>query len=986
MMAFQHGVDDLILLDDISNEGILNTLRSRYNANLIYTYIGQVLIAINPYQQLPVYGPNVIKSYQDRYIFEEPPHVYAIAEDAYRSLLTEGVNHGESGSGKTETSKFIMRYIAAVTGKTESVETVKDQILQSNPVLEAFGNAKTVQNDNSSRFGKYFEIQFNVAGDPIGGRVTNYLLEKSRVVHQARNERNFHIFYQLLEGASPAEKQEFFLSKPQDYHYLNQSGCFTVSGVDDSSEFRATRTAMNVIGLGAEEQKSVFRLVSAVLHLGNIRFADQGGKAKVENREELDVVAKLLQQDAGVIEHALISRTVTAGVGGRGSVHSVPLDVEKALYTRDALAKHLYSRVFDWLVQRINELICDDTAEFTIGVLDIYGFEIFELCINFVNEKLQQIFIDLTLKTEQEEYQDEGIKWENVAYFNNKPCVELIEGRNGIMSLLDEECVFPQGTDQSYLAKLIRQCANHQYFKSDSKALSSASFAMEHYAGTVTYSVDTFLDKNKDTLSNDLKAMLQSSRDGFIKSLFPPDVVQSMKRPPTAGLQFRNQVTGLVATLRSCTPHYIRCMRPNGIKAPNNFDERLTGNQIRYLGLLENVRVRRAGYAYRQTYEKFMHRFRILSDKTFPKWDKDARSGVQKILDDCNIKQHASGQSAYEFGKTKIFIRMPQSLFTLEELRLQKMNDVVKAIQKRWRECRHRAFNKRVRAAVPELFWGNKERRRDSVFRQYNGDYLKAKNSRMHKAIKKKYGERRLFFADKTVFVEKGKLKQRALLMTEGAFYTVGGKWRKKIQRRIPLQDIASVELSQLADGVVVLHMSNADDDAVFDSDKKTEVVAILYEISAENAREKGDAQAKGVPVTFASGNIAFKEKRSQKTLSFTRDETAGARTLLKPQGDTVAVSAATGLDRGAGPKKREKAKKPDRNIRQITRAAGGAHGMAVIARAKAQHNYTARNARELTFKAGDIINVTQKSLSGTWQGELNGKTGSFPANLCVEV
>jgi myosin-1 len=970
-MAFQHGVDDLILLDNLSNEGILATLRSRYNANLIYTYIGQVLIAINPYQQLPIYSPNVVKSYQDRYIFEEPPHVFAIAEDAYRSLLSEGVNQciiisGESGSGKTETSKFIMRYIAAVTGKTESVEQVKDQILQSNPVLEAFGNAKTVQNDNSSRFGKYFEIQFNVAGDPIGGRITNYLLEKSRVIHQAKNERNFHIFYQLLQGASAAEKQELYLTKPQDYFYLNQSDCFHVNGVDDSSEFRATRTAMNVIGLGADEQKSVLRLIAAVLHLGNIRFVNQGSKAQVENREVLEILSKLLQQS--------------------------PQLIEKALYMRDALAKHLYSRVFDWLVQRINELICDDTAEFNIGVLDIYGFEIFQsnsfeqLCINFVNEKLQQIFIDLTLKTEQEEYQDEAIKWENVSYFNNKPCVELIEGRNGIMSILDEECLFPQGTDQTYLAKLIRVCSNHKFFKSMDPKVQSNVFSMEHYAGEVTYTVDTFLDKNKDTLSNDLKEMLQSSHDAFIRSLFPPDVVQSIKRPPTAGLQFRNQVTGLVTTLRSCTPHYIRCMRPNAIKAPNNFDDALASNQVRYLGLLENVRVRRAGYAYRQTYEKFMHRFRILSDKTFPHWDKDARSCVQKILDECNIKQHSGPQSAYEFGKTKVFIRLPQTLFTLEELRLQKMNDVIKAIQKRWRECRHRAFNKRVRAAVPELFWGNKERRRDSVFRQYNGDYLKAKNTRLHKTIKKKYGERRLFFADKVVMIERGKLKQRGLLMTEGAFYTIGGSWRKKIDKRIPLQDIISAELSQLADGIVVLHMSNSDDDVVFESEKKTEVVAVLYEISAESAKEKGDPQAKGTPVAFASPSIIYRERKAQKTLNFVKDESAGLKAVIKPQGDTVVVSIGSGLDRTAGPKRKEKAKKPDRGIRQITRAAGGAHGLNVVARMKASHNYTARNARELSFRVGDIINVTQKSLSGTWQGELNGKTGSFPANLCIEV
>jgi myosin-1 len=999
-MAFAHGVDDLVLLEDISNEGILATLKSRYNANLIYTYIGQVLIAVNPYQQLPIYGPNVVKTYQDRYIFEEPPHVYAIAEDAYHSLLTEGVNQtiiisGESGSGKTETSKFIMRYIAAVSGKGESVETVKDQILQSNPVLEAFGNAKTVQNDNSSRFGKYFEIQFNVAGDPTGGRITNYLLEKSRVVRQAKGERNFHIFYQLLEGASSQEKNELHLRRPQDFVYLNQSDCYTVTGVNDGAEFKTTKNAMNVIGLKEEEQAFLFRIVAAVLHLGNIRFVSEGTRTKVQNTDVLGVVAKLLGQNPRAVETALTVRTVTAGATGRlTETTSVPLDEEQANYTRDALAKTLYSRMFDWLVTRINENICDERAEFNIGVLDIYGFEIFEynsfeqLCINFVNEKLQQIFIDLTLKTEQEEYQQEGIRWENVQYFDNKPCVDLIEGRGGIMSLLDEECVFPQGTDATFLAKLNRQCKNHQYFRSfDAKvAERNLCFGMEHYAGTVTYTVDGFLDKNKDTLFKDLRNILQASSDPLLAQLFPPDAVSSNKRPPTASLQFRNQVTALVTTLRSCTPHYIRCIRPNAQKMPNRLEDQLTGNQVRYLGLLENVRVRRAGYAYRQTYEKFMHRFRILSDKTFPRWDGNAQSGVQMILKEVNIKQNAGDRSAYEFGRTKIFIRNPQTLFTLEDLRLQKLNDVIKIIQKRWRECRGRAFARRVRQTVPDLFWGNKERRRDSVFRHYEGDYLKIKNSRIHKGIKGKFKEKRVLFSDKVREVEKGKPKDRLLVATEGALYVIGGTFRKKVVRRLPVAETTSIELSQFADGIVVFHMRD-NQDGVFEIEKKTELVAALYAASVEAAREAGEADPKGIPVTFASGtSLTYQEKRTQRTILFSKDETLAGKVVIRPHGDSVQVLTSSGLDKSAGPRKRDKAKKPEK-MRQINKAGGlGSHAINVVCSVKALHDYTARNARELSFKAGDVIQVTQKSVSGSWQGLLHGKTGVFPANYVTEI
>jgi len=1001
-MAFQHGVDDLVLLENISNEGILATLKSRYNANLIYTYIGQVLIAVNPYQQLPIYGPTVIKSYQDRYIFEEPPHVYAIAEHAYHSLLSEGINQaiiisGESGSGKTETSKLIMRYIAAVSGKGESVEKVKDQILQSNPVLESFGNAKTVQNDNSSRFGKYFEIQFNIAGDPTGGRITNYLLEKSRVVRQAKGERNFHIFYQLLEGASSQEKNELHLGRVQDYHYLRQSDCYSVTGVNDGVEFKNTKVALGVLGFAPEEQAFLFRMISVVLHLGNINFVSEGSRTKVQNSDVLGAVARLLGQDARTVEHALTVRTVTAGATGRSTESTaVPLDEDQARYTRDALAKTLYSRMFDWLVTRINENMCDNTAEFNIGVLDIYGFEIFEynsfeqLCINFVNEKLQQIFIDLTLKTEQEEYMQEGIKWENVQYFDNKPCCELIEGRGGIMSLLDEECVFPQGTDATFLAKVHRQCKSHPYFRPpDSKAQATQvnSFAMEHYAGTVTYSVDTFLDKNKDTLFNDLKDMLQSSKDGLLAKMFPPDAVSSNKRPPTAGLQFRNQVTSLVTTLRSCTPHYIRCIRPNAQKAPNRLEDQLTANQVRYLGLLENVRVRRAGYAYRQTYEKFMHRFRILSDKTFPHFSGDAKSGVAAILKDCNVKQQGSERSAYEFGKTKIFIRDPQTLFLLEDLRLQKLNDVIKIIQKRWRDCRGRAFARRVRQTVPELFWGNKERRRDSVFRHYVGDYLKFKNSRMHKALKKKYPkEKRILFSDKARGIEKGKPKERLLVSTEHAIYVIGGTFRKKIMRRIAFSEITSMELSQLADGVVCFHTRD-NNDAVFEIEKKTEVVAALYAASVETARETGEGDPKGIAVTFTSGNtLSWSEKRSARTITFSKDEGLAGKVNIKSQGDNALVSTSSGLEKTAGPRKRDRAKKPEK-MRQINRAGGiGSHAVNVVCTVKALHNYEARNARELSFKAGDVIQVTQKSISGNWQGLLHGKTGSFPANYVTEA
>eukprot|EP00005_Dracoamoeba_jomungandri_P003003 CAMPEP_0174260130 /NCGR_PEP_ID=MMETSP0439-20130205/8860_1 /TAXON_ID=0 /ORGANISM="Stereomyxa ramosa, Strain Chinc5" /LENGTH=1002 /DNA_ID=CAMNT_0015344305 /DNA_START=46 /DNA_END=3054 /DNA_ORIENTATION=- len=999
-MAFQHGVDDLVLLEEFSNDSILDTLKSRYLANLIYTYIGEVLIAVNPYRMLPIYGNDTIKSYSGRYIFEEPPHVYSIAEHSYHSLLTEGINQciiisGESGSGKTETSKFIMKYIAAVTGDSGSVKNVKDQILQSNPVLEAFGNAKTVQNDNSSRFGKYFEIQFNYAGDPTGGRITNYLLEKSRVIGQAPNERNFHIFYQLF---SSEFKRELYLTTPEDFPYLNRNNCYTVQSIDDRRDFAETKHAMDTIGITKDEQLFLFRMVAAVLHLGTLEFTeDSNGKATVTNKEVLKVLADLLGQDPRNIEVALTNRTLEAGGGGgRGfvsgqsdDIYTVPLDKQKAIYSTNALARDLYSRMFDWLVQRINESICDTSSEFNIGVLDIYGFEIFEtnsfeqLCINFVNEKLQQIFIDLTLKSEQEEYMAEGIEWEEVQYFNNKPCVDLIEGRGGIMSLLDEECVFPQGTDESFLSKLNRQCGNNQFFVTPQKSHMgpSSTFAMEHYAGTVIYTVEGFLDKNKDTLFRDLKELLQQSEDPFIKAVFPPDVVQSRQRPPTAATQFKSQVTSLMATLRSCTPHYIRCIRPNRTKEPAKIEDDLTGAQVKYLGLLENVIVRRAGYAWRTTFVKFMHRFRILSDKTFPVWDGTPRAGVELILKECNIHQKGKDNSTYELGKTKVFIRHPQTLFTLEDLRLQKLNDILKIIQRRWRQCRGRAFARRVRQAVPELFWGNKERRRDTIFRQYLGDYLRVEDSRIHKGIKKKFKENRIVFADKVQVLERGKPKTRTVIITERAIYVIGGKFRKRVSRRLSILDIGCVVLSDLADGVLVFQMLKGDDFCL-ETSKKTEVVGGLYELSSEAAQERGDDNL--IRVEFSSDGITYTERKKKRTITFVRDDSAG-RVQIKSRGEETTVTVASGMEKTSGPGRREAPKKKERVRGGINRG-NASKKLTVICKVKALHDYDARNARELSFKAGDIIAVTQKSNSGPWQGEFGGKTGSFPATYVEEI
>jgi len=969
-------IDDLVLLDNITEQGVYDGLKKRYDNDLIYTYIGHVLVAVNPYRMLPIYGAAIIKSYQGRYIYEEPPHVYAIAEDTYKALLNEGQNQcviisGESGAGKTETSKLIMQYIAAVTGKSKSVKTIKQQILESNPVLEAFGNAKTVQNNNSSRFGKYFEIQFNYGGDPTGGRVTNYLLEKSRVVQQAQTERNFHVFYQLLAGADGKEKQTLRLTSADSFRYLSRSGCVQVAGINDAKECADTRRAMDVIGISKEEQAAAFSLVAAILHLGQFAFSPaRGGEGSaVQDAGLLQFVAGLLQVNDRMLQQALCSRSVSRGQGGKASRYVVPLAPEQAAESCDALAKALYSRMFDWLVNRINQSITDESSEFCIGVLDIYGFEIFQhnsfeqLCINFVNEKLQQIFIELTLKSEQEEYEREGIAWEAVQYFNNKPCVELMEGRAGILAILNEECIMPKGSDASLVQKLHANCGRHQYYAQGPAP--ATQFTMTHYAGDVAYTCTGFLEKNKDTLFNDLRKLCQEgSRSAFLQLLFPKVQVQSKKRPPTASSQFKTQVSALVETLMSCHPHYIRCVRPNAQKAPKLMEEGLTMNQVRYLGLVENVRVRRAGYAYRQTFDKFLRRFKLLSKRTWPSWQGSAQDGCRAILAELKV-----ADANFACGKTKIFIRQPQILFQLEELRWQKLDGVVRIIQRGWRRCRGQAYYRRIKYTTSDIFVGRKERQVMSLWRPFRGDYVGARRSGLAKALRAQYGEARVLFAAKaTKMNPRFKMQQRTLLVTTGALYNVGGVLGSKVQRRIPLEQVEGLSMSTLADCFLVVHV-RGEHAYVYNTKLRTEIVTILAEAIKEKA-------GNFPPIHFLDTIEYVRDKGKQGTIKFEKSDKVKA-VKVKSSGSTLKVTVPPGADPSLG--KKHRPKKADQAERRINRQAN-AKAPSTKWQAKALYDYKAKNARELSFRAGQIIGVSQKSNSGWWQGECNGRRGVFPA------
>ncbi|KAJ1893986.1 class II myosin, partial [Kickxella alabastrina] len=602
----QAGVSDMTMLSKITNEAINENLKMRFANADIYVNLG-------------IYTMPVLKSYENKNRMELPPHVYAIAEGAFRNMIAYKESQcviisGESGAGKTEAAKKIMEYIASVSGgDSMSIKEIKDMVLATNPLLESFGCAKTLRNNNSSRHGKYLEIQFNSGGEPVGAIITNYLLEKNRVVGQIKNERNFHIFYQFTKAASQAYRDRFGISGPESYLYTSDAGCLDVPNIDDKKEYADTLQAMNVIGITLAEQDEIHCMLATILWLGNVQFSEgDDGNSVVIDKGITDFIAYLLQVGPETVSKLMVSRTMETSRGGRrGSIYEVPLNVAQARSARDGLAKAIYDRLFDWIVVRVNQAMqARAESSYIIGVLDIYGFEIFDhnsfeqLCINYVNEKLQQIFIELTLKAEQEEYVREQIKWKPIDYFNNKIVCDLIEAKRppGVFAAMNDACATahadPKAADQS-LGQRLNACTHSKHFMQyDGK------FIIKHYAGDVTYETTGMTDKNKDQLLRDHLELCKSSGNSFLKGLFPEPLDQdSKKRPPTASDRIKQSANELVTKLMQSQPSYIRTIKPNENKSPSEFDDKRVLHQVKYLGLCENIRIRRAGYAYRQTFE-----------------------------------------------------------------------------------------------------------------------------------------------------------------------------------------------------------------------------------------------------------------------------------------------------------------------------------------------------------------------------------------------
>ncbi|CAN8021709.1 unnamed protein product [Ixodes persulcatus] len=676
------GVEDMISLGDLHEAGILRNLLIRYNENLIYTYTGSILVAVNPYQILPIYTAEQIKLYKDKKIGELPPHIFAIGDNAYTNMKRFHINQcviisGESGAGKTESTKLILQYLAAISGQHSWIE---QQILEANPILEAFGNAKTIRNDNSSRFGKYIDIHFNKQGVIEGAKIEQYLLEKSRIVSQASllplsPSRNYHIFYCMLSGLSKEDKAKLEIQDASKYHYLTQGGSITCEGRDDAAEFADIRSAMKVLMFSDHEIWDILKILAIVLHLGNIKYKP----TMIDNLDAVEIVsagsvqnaAKILEVNQQHLIDALSTRTIFA----HGDTVVSTMSVDQSKDVRDAFVKGIYGRMFVWIVNKINSAIYKPKSaaghyRTSIGVLDIFGFENFmvnsfeQFCINYANENLQQFFVRHIFKLEQEEYNLECINWQHIEFVDNQDCLDLIAVKPmNIMALIDEESKFPKGTDQTLLNKLHKtHGTNKNYLKPKSDI--NTAFGLSHFAGVVFYDARGFLEKNRDTFSADLIQLIQVSNNKFLQNLFVNDIgmgTDTRKKTPTLSAQFKRSLDSLMKALSQCHPFFIRCIKPNENKKPMMFDRELCCKQLRYSGMMETIRIRRAGYPIRHTFREFVERYRFLIPGVGPVHKVDCRAATARIT------AAVLGKADFQMGKTKVFLKDAHDLFLEQE-------------------------------------------------------------------------------------------------------------------------------------------------------------------------------------------------------------------------------------------------------------------------------------------------------------------------------
>ncbi|XP_041647355.1 unconventional myosin-VIIa [Cheilinus undulatus] len=740
------GVDDMIRLGDLNEAGLLRNLLIRHKEGLIYTYTGSILVAVNPYQLLPLYTTEHVHMYTDRRLGELPPHVFAIADSCFFNMRRNKKNQccvisGESGAGKTESTKLMLQFLAAVSGQHSWIE---QQILEANPILEAFGNAKTVRNDNSSRFGKYIDINFTKGGAIEGARIEQYLLEKSRVCRQAPEERNYHIFYYMLMGMSADQKKILSLGNAAEYDYLTMGNCTSCEGRDDVKEYAHFRSALKILMFTENDSWEISKLLAAILHLGNVKFestiVNNMEGCKIHQSSHFDMACQLMEVAPKELEKNLTDRSFMTA---RESV-TKHLTSEQAVDGRDAFVKAIYGRLFIWVVDKINTAIHkppEDTKEpqQSIGLLDIFGFENFnknsfeQLCINFANEQLQQFFVKHVFKLEQDEYARENIVWQHIDYKDNQSTLDVLASKPlNMLALIDEESSFPKGTDTTMLQKMNQHHGKGGIYIPP-KNNYETQFGVQHFAGVVYYDSKGFLEKNRDALSPDLIQLMETSANKLLKQVFESEVVtntvkkvhpkmvitaasnslrqstDSKKRVPTLIGQFRQSLDSLMKTLTVCQPYFIRCIKPNDFKKPMLFDRELCMRQLRYSGMMETIRIRKAGYPVRYTFQEFLDRYRVLL-KTYlcdPKTEskeKCCESICETVL---------AGEGDWKTGKTKIFLKdIHDTMLELE--RINKLHEKALLIQKVLRGYKYRRQFLRQKAAalvIQKTWRGHKGRK-----------------------------------------------------------------------------------------------------------------------------------------------------------------------------------------------------------------------------------------------------------------------------------
>ncbi|KAJ1728994.1 Myosin type-2 heavy chain 1 [Coemansia biformis] len=720
--AVQEGIDDLTSLSHLNEPAVLHNLQVRYGQHNIYTYSGIVLVALNPFARVPLYSQDTLEAYAGRMRGELDPHLFAISEDAFQGMVRDKRNQtiivsGESGAGKTMSAKYIMRYFASAHEEAAKgeISRVEEQILATNPVLEAFGNAKTTRNDNSSRFGKFVEIRFNERHAIEAAVIRTYLLERSRLVYQPETERNYHVFYQLL-AANVAQADELGIRQTgwDAFHYTRQGGNGQIANVDDAREFANTTSALDVIGIGREQQAQVFAVLAALLHVGNIEIqgaSERVGASVEEDDAAFGHAARLLQVDPVGLRKWLTKRQIVT----RSEKIVSNMTRAQALVVRDSVAKFVYAHLFDWVVRIINGALSGDneaTASF-IGVLDIYGFEHFErnsfeqFCINYANEKLQQNFNRHVFKLEQEEYQREQLQnWTFVDFQDNQPCIDLIEGRMGVLALLDEECRLQQGSDANFAEKLIGQHSAGQKTPAASffrkPRFGADAFTIRHYAHDVEYAAEGFVEKNRDTVPDEIQNVLRASTGPLLPQLLggsgssdgDGDEQQQQQQPappkagrlsvraarkPTLGAAFKHSLASLMDTIEATDSHYIRCIKPNETKQAWAFDAPMVLSQLRACGVLETIRISCAGYPSRLPIPDFIRRYRVLLSDARPEQATSLdgyRDLAAQILDAAFGRQGAK----WQVGLTKVFFRAGM-LALIEKQRVERLNAAATSIQ-----------------------------------------------------------------------------------------------------------------------------------------------------------------------------------------------------------------------------------------------------------------------------------------------------------------